>query len=221
MAGSLNWGKEPVSAWTHLAGFFATIVGMIFLMVESSHDSVKLAGMVIYGTTQASVFLASGCYHYFDIGKKGNLWLQKADHGTIYLLIAGSYVPPLLHFLDGAWRIWMLSVISVLAIAGVIMKLFWMDCPRWLNVSIYLGLGWIIVIPAHKIFPQMDAKLMGWFLSGGIIYTVGAFVYMFKRPDPWPEIFGHHEVWHIFVLGGAAAYFIFVFCLCDMARPVF
>ncbi|MDF1665617.1 MAG: hemolysin III family protein [Planctomycetota bacterium] len=216
-------GKEPISFATHFAGFIAALVGGVFLTVLSAHDSAKATGMVVYTLCQASVFLASACYHYFDWGEKWNLFLQKLDHSAIFLMISGSYVPPMMHFLDGTWRVTMLITLGVLAIAGIIMKMVWMGAPRWLSVGIYLGLGWIIVIPGHIILPQLTElpALLAWVATGGVIYTVGAFVYLFQRPNPWPEIFGYHEVWHLFVLGGAAAHFMFVLYLCDIPCPIF
>jgi hemolysin III len=214
-------GKEPVSFATHFFGLLLTVAGLVTLIVLSAHDSAKMIGMILYGSSLAMVFLASSCFHYFDLGKEGNLLLQKFDHAAIYLLIGGSYIPILLQFLDGSWRIVMLSIVCTLSIAGAIMKFFWMDCPRRLSVAMYLGLGWIIVIPGYKMFPQFSLRLTICLAAAGLIYSVGAVIYALKKPNIWPNYLGFHEIWHLFVLGGAGAHFLFVLDLCSYQRPPF
>lgn len=213
--------KEPVSALTHFAGFVAAVVGLVFIVVVSAHDGPKVTGMAIYGGALAALFLASATYHFFDLGPRGNLWLQRLDHGAIFLLIAGTYVPTLLHLLGGTWRVAMLSAVGAIALTGAIVKLAWMGCPKGLAVTLYVALGWIIVIPAHRIFPQLDAFQLVTILGGGLAYTLGAVVYLLDRPNPWPRWFGAHEIWHLFVLAGAGAHFAFIWSFVDKPYPPF
>ena len=107
--------KEPVSALTHFLGFLGALGGSGLLLHFSSHDPVKFTGMAVYGVTLAALFLASSVYHFVDAGPAGNRWLRRLDHAAIFLLIAGSYVPPLLHLLDGAWRFGMLLAVVLFA----------------------------------------------------------------------------------------------------------
>ena len=211
--------KDPISALTHFIGFLAAVAGLVVLTSLSAHDSVKVIGMAIYGSTLVALFLASSVYHFFDIGTRGNRWLRRLDHACIFLLIAGSYVPPLLHLLDGAWRISMLVLVGGLALVGAIFKIAWIDCPGWLGTAMYLALGWIVLIPAPLILPQLSTAAFGWLLAGGLAYTVGAVVFVLERPDPWPNRFGHHEIWHLFVLAGASAHFLFTTTLIDTPIP--
>jgi len=217
----VRWFKEPVSALTHFGGFLAASAGLVYLVAASAHDGAKVAGMAVYGSTLVLLFLASSVYHFVDLGESGNRWLKRLDHAAIFLLISGTYVPVLLHTLDGAWRITMLSVVGALAVAGVVLKLVWIDCPSWLSTALYLALGWIVVIPGYKILPHLDATALSWLIAGGLAYSVGAAVYAFRWPDPWPDRLGHHEIWHVFVLVGAAAHFVFTAGLIDAARPLF
>ena len=202
-------GKDPWSALTHFFGFVAAIPALVALVLLSRHDGPKLVGMTIYGASLVGVFLTSSAYHFFDFGRRGNEWLRKADHAAIFLLIAGTYMPPMIHLLDGTWRIAMISMVGGLAIAGVIFKLVWVRSPKWLSTAMYLGLGWAICIPAHIVLPQLSGWPLFWIVAGGLSYTVGAVVYVCQWPDPWPDVFGHHEVWHLFVLFGAGAHFVF------------
>ncbi len=210
--------KDPASAATHFAGFLAALGGLVFL-VASAKGAIASAGMATYGGSLALLFLASTLYHFFDVGPRGNVWLRRLDHVCIFLLIAGTYVPACLWLLDGAWRIGMLATIGLITLAGIVFKLAWVDCPKWLSVGVYMALGWIVLVPAHRIFPQLDATQLAWLVGGGATYSLGALVYVSHRPDPWPGVFGHHDVWHLFVLGGAAGHFGFTATLLGRAIP--
>ncbi len=213
--------KEPVSALTHFAGFLAALVGLAYITAVSAHDGTKLTGMAIYGAALATLFLASSAYHFFDLGPRGNLWLRRVDHGAIFLLIAGTYVPTLIHLLGGTWRIAMLSAVCGVAVAGAVLKLAWMGCPKWLAVTLYVGLGWMVVIPAHRILPQLDAFQLFTLVGGGAAYSLGSVVYLLDKPNPWPKWFGAHEIWHLFVLAGAGAHFAFVWSFVRLPYPPF
>ncbi len=202
--------KDPLSAYTHFAGFAAGVAGLVVLILLAAGDAPKTVAVTLFGGTLVLLFLASASYHYFDLGERGNRWLRRLDHAAIFLFIAGSYIPPLIYTLEGAWRIAMLSVVGGLAVAGVVMKLFWLGGPRWLTTAFYLALGWVVVVPAYQVLPRLSLTSVFWVTLGGLIYTAGAVVYARKRPDPLPGVFGFHEVWHLFVLGGAASHFVFV-----------
>jgi hemolysin III len=207
--------KDPWSTYTHFAGLVAALIGAGVLVAMTLGDTWKLTTLGLYGASLVAVFLASTLYHFFDIGERGNRWLRRFDHAAIFALIAGSYVPPLFHLLDGAWRTWMLTTVIGLATLGALFKVLWIDCPRWLGVGIYLVLGWVVVIPGYKILPQLALVPLLLLIAGGLAYSVGALVYLRQWPDPWPDRFGHHEVWHLFVLAGAAAHYGFALHFVD------
>ena len=209
--------KDPASAWTHFIGFWIALAAAVVLVWRVADEGPKAMGMAIYGGTLVLLFLASSLYHWFDIGERGNRWLRRLDHSAIFLLIAGTYVPPLLLLLDGVWRIALLSLVAGLAVAGALFKILWIDCPKWLGLTLYFGLSFVVVIPAYKILPQLSGGGLAWLVTGGLAYTLGAVVYARGWPDPWPNRFGHHEIWHLFVLAGAAAHFAFTYTLVD--RP--
>ncbi|MFT6142969.1 MAG: hemolysin III [Myxococcota bacterium] len=213
--------KEPVSALTHFLGFLAALVGLVFLVWNSDGSVAKSVSMWVYGLSLSLLFFASASFHFFDAGERGNAWLRRFDHVAIFALIAGTYAPMLMHLLDGSWRIAMLATVGTLAGIGIVFKLLWVDAPVWLSTASYLLLGWVVLIPAPIILPQLSAWAGLWLVLGGLIYSLGAVVYASQWPDPWPEKMGHHEVWHLFVLGGAAAHFAFVVCLLDVPTPAF
>ena len=221
MASRIGLFKEPVSALTHFAGFVAALAGLGFLLFSSRENGPKQAAVAIYGVSLAVLFLSSSVYHFLDLGERGNRWLRRLDHGAIFLLIAGTYVPALTLLLGGTWRVVMLSVVATLAVLGLAFKLAWVDCPGWISTSLYLAMGWLIVIPGYRMLPRLSAWPLSWLVLGGMAYTVGALVYLFEWPDPWPRKMGHHEIWHLFVLAGAFAHFVFVASLLDLPLPPF
>ena len=213
--------KDPISALTHFIGFLLAAVGLGMLASLTDADLPKQLVMVGYGGSLTVLFGASAAYHFFDIGHRGNRWLQRVDHSAIFLLIAGTYAPPLLHLLDGTWRIAMYIAVFGLASVGILLKMLWIDCPSWLSLGLYLGLGWIVLIPARIMLPLLDWSQLILLASGGVAYTAGAVIFALERPNPWPGHFGHHEVWHLFVLAGAAAHFGFVWSFVGLDYPPF
>jgi hemolysin III len=213
--------KEPVSSLTHLAGFFAAVVGVVLIVEAAAHDAPKATAMAIYGTSLALLFFASAVYHAFDLGPRGNRLLRHLDHASIFFLIAGSYIPPMLTLLDGAWRVFMLVLVVGLAVAGIALQLFRPETPRNVTTALYLAMGWVVIIPAPIILPQLDPVQLATLIGGGLAYSVGALVYAFRWPDPYPLRFGFHEIWHLFVLAGAGAHFAFMVTLLPLPVPGF
>lgn len=213
--------KEPASAISHFIGFIAAIVGMIVLLVASPSEPAKVASFAIYGASLSVLFLASSAYHFFDLGDRGNHFLRRFDHAAIFLLIGGTYIPAVMHLLDGGWRTGMLWAVGVIAALGVTFKLALFHAPRWVDVAMYLAMGWLVLIPGGRIFTPMSDASIFWIVAGGAFYTVGAIVYATKWPDPWPRHFGFHDVWHLFVLAGAGCHFGFVYSLLDAPVPAF
>ena len=219
-ARSLFW-KDPWSALTHFAGLLLALWGAAFLLVEAPDGSAKSTSLIVYSVGLVAVFLTSSSYHFFDFGIRWNARLRRLDHAAIFLLIAGTATPMLTHLLDGAWRTTSLAVIGTLAVLGVIFKLVWFDCPTWLSTATYVGMGWLVVIPGPVMFPLMTDGQITWLIIGGAAYSVGALVYAFERPNPWPDRFGHHEVWHLFVLVGAGAHYAMTLGLLNTQVPAF
>ena len=202
--------KDFWSSVSHFAGMIAAIVGLVMLLVLSEPGTARITSISIYGGCLIALFAASSAYHFFDLGERGNRFLKRLDHIGIYLLIGGTYVPGLVLLLDGALRITMLAVVGAFAAAGIVLKLLWLDAPERLSTALYLAFGWFGVVPLILYFPQLSFWGMFWLITGGLAYTAGAIVFWIEKPDPWPERFGHHEVWHLFVLGGAASHFFYV-----------
>ena len=136
--------------------------------------------------------------------------LRKLDHTAIYALIAGTYTPICLHFFSGFWAWGMLVIIWGLALAGIVVKLFVIKAPRWLTAGIYLVMGWLSLMAIRQMLLFMPVGALVCLLLGGLFFTVGAVVYILKKPDFFPGIFGFHEIWHIFVILGCLSHFILI-----------
>jgi hemolysin III len=201
--------REPVNGLTHLAGSLLAFVGLIVL-VDTATGTGRLDHLValgIFGVSLVALYLASALYHLLPLSPLGVARLRKLDHVAIFVLIAGTYTPFCLLALEGAWRVGLLSMIWGLAVCGILLKLFWMEAPRWLSVALYLGMAWVGVIAAPALFLAVPTGGIVWVLGGGLLYTAGALIYGLKRPNLVPGMLGFHELWHLFVLVGSACHF--------------
>ncbi len=200
--------REPVNALTHLITAGVAVIGQAALLVVGWADPAKVAALLVYGVSLISLFLASGVYHAAQVKPRVLEWLRKMDHAAIYLLIAGTYTPFCVIAFDGFWRWGMLSIIWLLAVIGIAVKVFIIRAPRWLTAGVYVVMGWLSLAAIGEMLSALPAGALAWLLAGGVIYTLGALVYITKTLNFWPGRFGFHEVWHIFVILGALAHFI-------------
>jgi len=201
--------REPVNGFTHLAGGLIASVGLIVLLATASRAgrTDQLVAFGIFGFSLIALYTASALYHLLPLSPAGVTRLRRVDHISIFLLIAGTYTPFCLLALDGSWRVGLLGLIWGLALCGILLKLLWMEAPRWLSVALYLGMGWVAVIAAPALFRAVPAGGMAWVLVGAVVYSAGALVYGLKRPNPVPGVFGFHELWHLFVMAGSGCHF--------------
>ncbi|MDA8353989.1 MAG: hemolysin III family protein [Firmicutes bacterium] len=199
--------KEPVNTWTHFVTFLAAIVGFVFLILLSRENLSTLVTMTIYGVSVILLYGASSLYHWVRTTPKKELVLKKLDHCSIYLLIAGSYTPVFYHGLEGVWKWVMLIAIWVLAVIGIVLKLFFIHAPRYVSTAFYVTLGWIALIPFAQLVHNLPAGALILMVAGGVLYTVGAVIYATRWLDFFPNRFGFHEVFHLFIMAGTGAHF--------------
>jgi hemolysin III len=201
--------REPVNSLTHWAGAGLAAAGTLVLLVQSWVDMARAVSLTIYGLSLVSMFAASATYHMVRVKSRSLEVFRKIDHSAIYLLIAGTYTPICFNYFTGYWKWGMLITIWSLALVGIAIKIFIIRVPRWLNAGIYILMGWISLAAIGQM-ALVPAWVLGWILAGGILYTLGALVYITKIFNFVPGVFGFHEVWHIFVLAAAAAHFLAV-----------
>jgi len=201
--------REPVNSLTHWSGAILALIGLIALLSIGWDTPAKVISFAIYGASLIFMFSASATYHMVRVKDKALEIFRKIDHSAIYVLIAGTYTPFCVNAFEGFWKWGMLSIIWSLAVIGIIVKVFYIRAPRWLNAGIYLIMGWLCVAASGQ-FSALPVWVFAWLIAGGIIYSLGAIVYMTKIFNFKPGVFGFHEVWHIFVLLAAAAHFVAV-----------
>jgi len=201
--------REPFSGLSHLAGAFISFFGLLALVQHASmHGTLRhQISFPIFGLSLIIMYLASGIYHSLPLGEKGIKFLRRIDHIAIFILIAGTYTPFCLVALKDHHGIFYFGLAWSMAIAGVISKIFWLESPRWVTVSMYLGMGWISIPLAIPLSQVVAPWCLGWIAIGGLFFTSGAVIYASKRPDPYPGVFGFHEIWHLFVMAGTFSHF--------------
>lgn len=172
----------------------------------------------IFGISLILLYGASALYHLLPLSPRGINILRRIDHMMIFVLIAGTYTPLCLIPLRGMWGWNFFCVIWSMAFAGIFQAVFWIHAPRWFSTSLYLVMGWLVIIVFYPLVHSIPLGGIIWFTLGGIFYTGGAFIYALKKPDPVPEIFGFHEIWHLCVMAGSFCHFWAMFRYVLMIR---
>lgn len=206
-------GLRPWSAITHGIGAVLGVLAAVVLTVGAARlgDVWKLASFAIYGLSMTGLYTVSTLYHCVNTSVAGRVALRKLDHISIYFLIAGSYTPVCLIALRGPWGWSLFGVIWALAIAGLVMSLTWINCPRVVTSTIYIAMGWLAVVAIYPLWQALGLRGVAWLLAGGILYTVGGVLYALKWPGRDNPRFGCHEVFHVFILLGSIAHFVMMY----------
>jgi hemolysin III len=174
---------------------------------DLDHHVDEPAGAV-YGIGLCALFGGSALYHRWRWNPRWRPILRRIDHSTIFVFIAASYTPVCLLVLSGTVRWVVLVTVWAGALGGVALSVAWITAPRVVACACYLALGWVAVIA----FPQLTAALplvpLVLIAVGGVLYTIGAVVFALQRPNPWPNVFGFHEIFHAFVVLAATAHFV-------------
>ncbi len=202
-------GLRPWSAITHGVGAVLALIGTIALLLRvwPTGSSLRMVSFAIYGVSMIGLYTASTLYHCINTSVAGRLALRKFDHSSIYLLIAGSYTPICLIALGPGSGYTLFAEIWALAIAGVILSIAWIHCPRWLTSALYLFMGWMALTAIGAISRALPAEGMFALVLGGVLYSIGGVLYAVKWPGRNNPRFGCHEIFHVFILLGSACHF--------------
>lgn len=207
--------KDPGSAITHFIAMIAAICAAPFLLIRaaSTHDILHIFSLAVFIFTMIALYAASTNYHTFDVSPKINERLKKADHMMISIMIAGSYTPVCLLVIGGHKGLVLCISVWLFAIAGILIKAFWIYCPKWFSSILYIGMGWMCIFAFSDIYRTLTQSAFLWLLIGGIFYTVGGVIYSIKMPrfnQNHPN-FGTHEIFHLFVMGGSFCHYILMY----------
>ena len=205
--------RDPVSGLTHLIGAILAVFATVMLIVRSASPPMPwhIVTFSIFGGGMILLFTASTLYHWLPVSEKWVRVLRRVDHSMIFFYIAATYTPICLIPLRGPWGWSLFGMIWGLAAAGIIMKIFWMHAPRWLSTAIYLAMGWMVLVGVYPLVRELSTGALCWLAGGGLVYSAGAVIYALKWPDPWPKVFGFHEIFHIFVIGGSFCHFVVMY----------
>ena len=206
--------REPINGFTHLAGAILSFVGLLALVIKTTLTNptiINISAVIVFGISMILLYSASATYHLVVSSDKVISFLRKLDHSMIFVLIAGSYTPFCLIALED-FKGWILfTIIYVIAILGVLFKMLWFKCPRWISTIIYIGMGWMaifIIGPLCRVISSQGVFLLA---LGGIFYTIGGVIYGVKPKYLKFKHLGFHEIFHIFVLLGSLTHFLCVF----------
>jgi len=192
--------------WLHTVAFALVIPAGLVLIVLADTAAARTSA-AIYVASLSMMFGTSAAYHRLARSDTARRRMQRADHSTIFLLIAGTYVPITMVVMPPRWGIPILAAIVTLAVTGIILKTLVFERSRWFASALYPIMGWIAVITLPILFQELTAVQLAFVISGGIVYSLGIPVLFMRRPDPWPTTFGYHEVWHVFVIVAAGLHF--------------
>jgi hemolysin III len=201
---TLDLGKPRLRGVSHQWAFYVSLALGAALVAAAEAGQPRLAAAV-YALSVAALFGTSALYHRITwASQAARRWMKRLDHSMIFFLIAGTYTPFALLVLDGTLATVILLVVWTGALAGIVMKLVWIDAPKALVAILYLALGWVAVAAFPTMLDELGITGTVLVAVGGLLYTVGALVYAFQRPNPAPTVFGYHEVFHALVILAAA-----------------
>lgn len=193
----------------HLIAYFVSLVtGVLLVLVARTGEALFAA--IVYASSISTMFGASALYHVVTWRDRARRVMRRIDHSAIFLLIAGTYTPVALLVLDGAWSTTLMIAAWGGAVGGIATQVLWVNAPRWVNVGIYLALGWMIVVSLPLLIGALGWLSLLPMAGGGALYSIGAVIYGRERPNPSPAVFGYHEIFHLFVIAAVVCHYLFM-----------
>jgi hemolysin III len=206
---TMGGAKKPTLRGVfHELGFYASVVAGAALILTADPARGRAAA-AIFSSCVAGCFGASALYHRPTWKPTARAWLARLDHAGVYLLIAGTYAPFGLIVMSPGWAVPILAIVWGGALVAILSKLLWVRSPKWLSAVIGVTLGWVGVVAFSQLLKLPLAGLL-LIVAGGILYTAGAVIYARRRPDPVPNVFGYHELFHVLTVVAAACQYVAV-----------
>lgn len=207
--------REPGSAITHYIGMMLAMIAAVPLLIKASlsQNVVCIVAMMVFIGSMVLLYGASATYHAVNLTGKALRVFKKIDHMMIFVLIAGSYTPVCLLVLEPSVGYPLLMLVWGTALFGMLIKLFWVTCPKWFSSIIYIAMGWECILVFGPLIDTLQTGAFWWLLIGGLFYTVGGVIYALKIPflNKLHKYFGLHEIFHLFIMAGSICHFVFMF----------
>ena len=176
------------------------------LLMRTASDLPRFVSVLVFGLSMIVLYAVSSIYHIGRWQGRAYRVLRRLDHANIFLLIAGTYTPICVNVLTGSLRTAILVLIWSLAAAGIGATVLTLHMPRWVGTVLYITMGWVALVPMPALFRALPLEASVMLLAGGVLYTIGGVIYALGRPNPVPRVFGFHEIFHLFVIAGSAAF---------------
>ena len=202
--------RPLLRGYLHAGAAVLSVFGGTYLIVLSRADPPRLISMVVYAIGLTLLFSVSAIYHLRAWGLARARALRRLDHASIFVLIASTYTPVVFNLLSGTWRVAVLVTVWTLAAVGASVAVWGIQLPRAVRVAIYVAMGWLGPAAFGQIDPVLPPLATAALVSGGLLYTAGAVVYVLRRPDPWPRIFGYHEIFHVLTIIAASLFYALI-----------
>jgi hemolysin III len=197
--------RPRLRGWIHAAAAPVAAIVAVLLWHEAAPGLPRISTGV-FGTFLTGLYTISALYHAPRWSARTRWWLSRADVAMIQLFIAASFTPLAVHTMRGAWLTWSLGIAWTLGVGGAVFAASPLRGPRWLSVGAYIAFGSLAVIPLPRVVRQLPLEGLALVLLSAGLYLAGAVVYLRRHPDPWPEWFGFHEIFHVLVVAAGATY---------------
>jgi hemolysin III len=210
--GSVHVTDERFNTASHLAGACFALVGAGLVITQASvgGDTLKIIGISIYGLSLVTLFVASALHHGINGSARVNEVLRTLDYDSVFFLIAGSVTPMVLVLFCNTYGLVLLGGFWTIAVLGIVLRSVWRQVPKYITNTLYIALGWmtVLLLGAAVNIPIGAMVLMA---AGGVVYSVGFVIFVIERPNPWPGVFGFHELWHLLVIVAATLHYLLIY----------
>jgi hemolysin III len=180
------------------------------LLVLHGRTATERLCLAVYAFSTTAMLGTSALFHRVRWSPAARRRMRRADHSTIFLFIAGTYTAVAGLSLSGGWAALVLSLVWAGAAGGIAIRLAWLDAPKWAVAVPYVAVGWVALVAMPELLHALGGAGFALLVAGGLLYTLGALAYSRKRPDPWPTIFGYHEIFHLLVVAAVVIHFSLV-----------
>jgi hemolysin III len=203
---SAHHDKPLMRGWLHAVATLGAIAVTAALLVSTAGDLPRFLSVLVFGLSMILLYAVSSIYHIGSWTGRRYRVLRALDHANIFVLIAGTYTPICVNVMPPGLGMTMLALIWSLAAIGVGCSVLTLHLPRWIMAGLYIGMGWVAVGAMPSLLRSLPLEATLLLFLGGALYTTGAVIYALQRPNPLPRVFGFHEIFHLFVVGGSAAF---------------